>query len=495
MVLGIDIGTTSSKAIVVDENLNILGEARVPHVVDTPKPGFVEQKAEVWWADLCQLAKSLAEKIDIKKIQAVGLSSMGPNTVPISSRGEPLRPAILYGIDTRASVEIEELSKILRQDEIAHTHGSFSSQSILPKILWLKKNQSELFQSTHKVLTTNAYIGHRLTKNYALDYFTASAGALIDFSQNSLYEKSFRSIGVPTAIIPDLLWPGDVLGTVCPEAASATGLSAGTKVIIGTTDAANEAVVCGCREPGDSVISLGGTSIFVTCTDRPLMMENALVCNYLDENSYIIGGATSSGGILIDWFSKEICDSSPSELASLIPGQIPYATGLLALPYLNGARNPLNDKLAKGMVAGLTSNTRLKDVYMALIESLAMEIEMMIEDITKIVHIKKDLKVTGGGANNEVLLRTICEVLRENIDVLPPEMGAAAGAAVLAGAAIGEWTIDQAAKMVPVKRRYKYSETNGGYYDRKKELFRDAYIANKRIFAGLDEMARAIHSS
>jgi xylulokinase len=488
MILGIDIGTTSSKAVVVDDNMGVVGEARIGHSVDTIEPGFVEQNPGIWWADIRRLTKSLSKKIDLAKVSAVGLSSMGPNVLPISSSGEPLRPGILYGIDTRASAEIEELSDTLKSDEVLHTLGHYSSQSILPKILWIKHNQKEIFKSTYKILTTNGYVGYRLTGRCSFDYFTASAGGLIDFSGNVLYENGFQAADILSTIIPDLLWPGDILGEITSEAASATGLSKGTIVIAGTTDAANEAVICGCTEPGDSVISLGGTSIFVTCTNKPVMMGNALVCNYLDRESFIIGGATGSGGLLLDWFSEKVCNSSSAKVLSLIPEKMPYKTDLLALPYLNGARNPLNDKSAKGLILGLKSNSQLKDIYMAFIESLALEIEMMVEDISKTQNVHNDLKVTGGGANNEILVRTICEVLRKNVGVLPQEMGSAAGAAVLAGAALGKWTIDQAAKMVPIQKRFEYSGKYEDYFSVKKDLFRKAYKANKSIFVGLHNL-------
>jgi xylulokinase len=495
MILGIDIGTTSSKAVVLDGSLNVIGEARIAHSVETLRPGFVEQNSEIWWADLCQLAKSLSKKLDLAQISAVGLSSMGPNILPVSSEGKALRSGILYGIDTRASFEISELSRILKSDEIAHIFGRYSSQSILPKILWIKNNQKEIFESANKFLTTNGYIGYRLTGKYAIDYFSASAGGLIDFSKNTLYESSLEAVNIPSTMIPDLLWPGDILGTITSEAASATGLSEGTMVIAGTTDAANEAVICGCHKPGESVISLGGTSIFVTCTDKPVLMENALVCNYLDNNSFIIGGATGSGGLLIDWFSENICSSAPEKILSLIPKQRPYKTELVALPYLNGARNPLNDKSAKGLIVGLTNNSQLQDIYMAFIESLAMEIEMMIEDISKKLSINNNLRVTGGGSNNEVLVQTICEVLHMNVEVLPKEMGSAAGAAVLAGAAQGYWTIDQATRMVPVRKIYKNSGNSEEYFSIKKEIFRKAYRANQNIFADLDNLAGMMQKS
>ncbi|MDD3997883.1 MAG: FGGY-family carbohydrate kinase [Sphaerochaetaceae bacterium] len=132
---------------------------------------------------------------------------------------------------------------------------------------------------------------------------------------------------------------------------------------------------------------------------------------------------------------------------------------------------------------------------MAFIESLAMEIEMMIEDISKKLSINNNLRVTGGGSNNEVLVQTICEVLHMNVEVLPKEMGSAAGAAVLAGAAQGYWTIDQATRMVPVRKIYKNSGNSEEYFSIKKEIFRKAYRANQNIFADLDNLAGMMQKS
>ncbi|SLM18229.1 Pentulose/hexulose kinase [uncultured spirochete] len=490
MILGVDIGTASSKAVLIDNRLNIVSEERIQHSIEYVKPGFVEQDPEIWWADVCQLTKSLSKKEYLSKVKAVGISSMGPTVLPVSSSGEALRHSILYGIDTRAFKEIAELNDSLGSDVLLKTYSRFSSQSILPKLLWIKNNQSDIFKNTHSILAANGYIVFKLTGKSSLDYFTASSGGIIDFLTNSLYRQSFLASRIDENIIPKLYWPGEIVGNITPEASKMTGLPIGIPVIAGTTDAAAEAVISGCVEAGDSAISLGSTYIYVTCRNNANIIKNVVVSNFLSPHSYILGGATGSGGILVEWFAKNFLNSDPSRLSFSLPEKDFKKTSLIALPYLNGARTPVNDQNARGLILGLGTETKLADIYMALIESLALEIDMIVSEISQRNKANGKLRITGGGSTNEILLQAIAEVLKKDLEILPANMSSAAGAAVLAGIATKEMSMEEATKLVPIEKRVKYTGSYDEYFKKKKEIFGKAYSANKELFIDLGQMVK-----
>jgi len=483
MTLGIDIGTTSSKAVLLDGRMASVASARVGHAVDYPRPGWAEQDSAVWWADLRSLIASLAAQVDLSRVEAIGVSSMGPVVLPVTASGEPLRSAILYGIDSRAAAEIERLNGELGEELGSRVLTRYSTQSILPKLLWLKERQPEVYARMGKALSTSGYLTFRLTGRMTLDYFTASAGALVDFGRGRPYERAFAEAGVDPALVPELLWPGEIAGSLSRPAAAELGLPEGIPVIAGSTDAACEAAICGCALPGDTALSLGGTTIYDTCGDRAVRMDDIFVCAYLSPRSYIYGGATGSGGILFDWFARTILRIEPAEAVSRFGEGALRETSVLFLPYLNGARTPLNDPSATGLVTGIRSSTESDDLYIALLESLAFDLAMMASRVDGEIRPARPLRVTGGGARNAALLRTIAETLRRDLEVLPPEMGSAAGAALLAFAAATGRPVEEVAKAVPIASRIAHAGDRADYLAEKMGLFVRTYQANKALFA------------
>ncbi len=484
LTLGFDIGTTSSKAVVLDERSRRVAGARVEHSVDYPRAGFVEQDARVWLTDIQRLTALLSRTIDLGRIAAVGVSSMGPNVLPVSDAGEPLRPAILYGVDTRAVRQIERMNSALQGAAASRVFTKFSSQSILPKILWVRENEPDVFANARSFLSTSGYVVRCLTGCAATDFFTASAGTLVDFTRSALFAESFDEAGIDIALIPGLRWPAEIAGYVTPEGAERSGLPRGIPVTVGTTDAAAESLVCGCTAPGAGAISLGGTTIFVACSDVVKSLQNIYVSSSLSPGRYIFGGATGSGGLLVEWFARSVLRmSGTEELMASFPGLSFRPTGVFVLPYLNGARTPLNDPCARGLLTGLTPTTGAEEIFLALLESLAFDLSLIVSEIESSGVQVDRIRVSGGGTRSPVLLQVISEVLRRDLESLGPEAGAAFGAALLARAALEGASLDEIGGGVPVDARARYSGRFDSYLEEKKGMFLDLYRANKQAFA------------
>ncbi|MFL5624096.1 MAG: FGGY family carbohydrate kinase, partial [Ktedonobacteraceae bacterium] len=238
LLLGIDIGTSSSKGVLVRLDGEIVASSQRDHELSLPRPGWAEHDAErVWWMDFQALCAELLPQADAP-LASVCVSGIGPCFLPADEHGNPLRAAMLYGIDTRATSEIAELSELYGNERILERCGSLlTSQAVGPKLLWLRKNEPEVWQQTRQLLMASSFIVERLTGEYVLDHHSASqCDPLYNIHENRWIEEWAAEIA-PGLSLPRLLWSAEVAGVVTPAAAAATGLPVGLPVAAGTIDA------------------------------------------------------------------------------------------------------------------------------------------------------------------------------------------------------------------------------------------------------------------
>jgi len=231
LLIGIDIGTSSSKGVLARPDGEIVATAERPHQLSLPRPGWAEHDAErVWWSDFQAICAELLGKVD-GAVAGLCVSGIGPCLLPADEAGRPLRPAILFGIDTRATREIEEINERYGEEHILQRGGSLlSSQAVGPKLAWLRRNEPEVWARTRRFFMANSFIVHRLTGEYVLDHHSASqCDPLYDLAGNRWIGEWAEDIA-PGLPLPRLLWPGEVAGRITPEAARLTGIPAGTPV-------------------------------------------------------------------------------------------------------------------------------------------------------------------------------------------------------------------------------------------------------------------------
>ena len=269
-LVGVDIGTYSSKGVLVKTDGTLVASHAVPHGMDMPSPGFFEHDADrVWWHDFVEIIENLLQKtgIDPKQILGIGTSAIGSCVLPIDEKGRPLRPAILYGIDTRATREIEYLESKLGKGEIFKKSGShLSSQASGPKVLWIRNNEPDVYENTRWFLTSEAYLVYRLTGKASIDIYTAAGYIpLYDVYKREWVEEAANLI-TPLEHLPKAYWSYEVVGEVTAEAAKETGLAEGTPVVAGTTDAAAEAISAGVADFGDMMLMFGSSIFFIMKT-------------------------------------------------------------------------------------------------------------------------------------------------------------------------------------------------------------------------------------
>jgi len=451
VLLGVDIGTYSAKGVLCNPGGEVLRTLTVEHELSVPRPGWAEHDADgVWWngfATICQ--ELLTHPFTGADIGAVAVSAIGACLLPVDERGRPLRPGILYGIDTRATAEIAALNERFGEEALFNLGGmSLTSQAIGPKILWLRRNEPEVWARTDKVHSAAGYLVLRLTGEHVMDRHTASYyNPLVDVRRLEWDERFMEPIVEPGKL-PRLLWSNEIAGTVSSEAARATGLRPGTPVTAGTIDAAAEAISVGVIAPGDMMCMYGTTMFFINVTDRPVPDPRMWATGFLLPGLYDIAGGLSTTGALTRWFRDNLApDARAAEdaggpnaytsLAALAADVAPGSDGLVCLPFFSGERNPINDPDARGVVAGLDVTHTRGHLYRAVLEGTAYGVRHNLEVMATMGAAPRRLVAVGGGAKNRLWIQIVSDV--GGIPQTIPErtIGAAFGDAFLAGLATG----------------------------------------------------------
>ncbi len=410
--LGVDIGTFESKGVLVDREGRVLASAARPHGLIVPRAGWAEHRAEEdWWADFVWLARKLIVEsgLTAPEIKAVGTSAIGPCMLPVDSTGAPLMNAVLYGVDTRSAREIEDLTAAIGAGTIfARCGNALTTQSVGPKILWLKRNRPDVYARAHKFLNSTSFLVHRLTGRFVTDHYSAANLSPLYLIDERMWSSALAPGITELERLPDLAWTVEVAGGVTRNAAGQTGLLAGTPVIVGTIDAAAEAVSVGVLNVGEMMLMYGSTIFAILVARERVRDERLWHAPWLfpDQHASMAGLATS--GTLTHWFADQFArdldpQSAMAALASEAEASPPGANGLVFLPYLSGERTPIHDPRAKGLVVGLTLASTRADVYRALIEGVAFATNHIFETYAAAGAPPRSIHAVGGGVRNRTL--------------------------------------------------------------------------------------------
>jgi xylulokinase len=437
LLLGVDVGSSSTKGVLAAPDGRIVRSAERRHALSMPAVGHVEHDAEtIWWGETVEVCRELTGA-GLGTVVACGVSGIGPCLLPADCAGLPLRPAILYGIDSRATKQIAALDRELGRDAILDRCGSvLTSQSVGPKILWLREHEPEVWARTRLIFGCNSFLVHRLTGSYVLDHHSASQFLpLYDFGAEEWIADWAERIapGVP---LPRLLWPAEVAGVVGEDAARATGIPAGTPVVAGTIDAWSEALSVGVSRAGATMLMYGTTFFLTSYVDAPAPDARVWLTKGVFPGTATIAAGMSTGGALLVWLEQLVGADAKTILAE-IDGVAPGAAGLLALPYFAGERSPIFDPAARGVLVGLDLRHRREHVGRALLEAAAFGIRHNLEVIGAVSGAPVELVGVGGAARGAIWPQIVSDVT--GLRQLIPEqtIGASLGDALLAAVGTG----------------------------------------------------------
>lgn len=490
VLLGIDIGTSSSKGVMVTADGRIVAKATRPHETSYPHPGWVEHDAEsVWWDDFRALVRELLSSAEGRTVAGLGVSGIGPVLLPADSEGTPLRPAILYGVDTRATAEIDELTRELGADEILRHGGSaLSSQAVGPKVRWLAKNEPETYQRTQKLLMCSSYLVHRLTGRYVLDHHSASqCDPMYDLHAKE-WSSKWSPLVAPGLDLPELHWPTEVVGQVTAQAAAETGLPEGLPVTAGTIDAWAEATSAGVRSPGDVMLMYGTTMFFVQVLSDPRPHPTLWGTCGAFPDTYTLAAGMATSGAVTDWLRKLV----HGDFTDLVEraGDVPAGSrGLLLLPYFAGERTPIFDPDARGVLAGLTTSHGQPELYRAALEGIAYGVRHNLEAMSTGGGDASRLVAVGGGTQGGLWTRIVSDVTGREQQIPAETVGAAYGDALLAG--IGTDVAIDPDGWNPITETVRPDPANTERYDAFYQRYRELYEATTGVTHFLAEQQRA----
>ncbi len=493
--IGVDIGTFESKGVMTDARGTIIARATRPHEMIVPRPGWAEHRPEQdWWGDFTVIARSLlvTSGVAAEDIQAVAASAIGPCMLPLDADGTPLMNGVLYGVDTRAVAEIAALTeKIGSETLLARCNSSLTSQSVGPKILWLKNRRPDLYAKARMFTSAAPYITFRLTGVHAMDHFTAAGFTpLYDPAKQAWSDEFARGILDP-GCLPRLLWSSEIAGRVTQAAAAETGLAVGTPVVCGTIDAAAEALSVGVAGAGDMMVMYGSTIFIIQITAEQVRDPRLWYAPWLFEGLHTSQAGLATSGTLTRWFASEIYRDLP---AGTVLGAMAEdaarsplgAKGLIVLPYFSGERTPIHDPQAKGVFFGLDLTHSRADLYRGALEGIGYAVRHIVETFEAAGHPPTRLVAVGGGTKNPVWLGAVSDIAGRPQVLRQETTGASLGDAFLAALATGHaqrTDIEQWNKAA--NPREPQGEPVKSLYDRQYAIYRALYDRNRDLMATL----------
>jgi xylulokinase len=488
--LGVDVGTYESKGALVDGDGKIVATATRGHELIVPQAGWAEHRPEEdWWGEVVAIIRELLaiSRVAPGEIKAVGCSAIGPCMLPVDAAGHPLGNAVLYGVDTRASVEVDELNEKIGAATLMRRCGTgLTSQSVGPKIQWLRRHRPEDFAKTWRVMTSQTFLVYRLTGEVTIDRYTGgNFGPFYDVDTQAWTTDFCDGIADPS-ILPELRWGDEIAGTVTAKAAAETGLAVGTKVIVGTVDAAAEALSVGVLDAGDMMVMYGSTMFMILLTEQIARDARLWYAPWTLNGLHASAAGLATSGTLTHWFRDQLArDLDPATafgtLAAEAAASPPGARGLTVLPHFSGERTPHHNPHARGAVFGLDLTHTRGDLYRGVLEGMACAATEVFETYQDAAIPVKRLIAVGGGTKNVPWLQAVSDV--SGLPQLLPAhtAGASYGDAFLAAYATGHVGLRDIAGWNPISRVVEPNPATRAVYDRTLSAYRAFYARTKDL--------------
>jgi xylulokinase len=494
LLLGLDVGTTSAKGVLITPNGRVVAEASSPqYPVRRPKPGWAEQDPEDWWKAICSVAHSLVSQAGgSREIAAIAVSGQGCACTLVDESGRPLRPAIIW-MDTRSAPESELMDRRWGQT-LLHLNGNAAAPyNVESKLLWLRDHEPEVYRQARFTLTTTAYVTYRLSRVASMN--RADGGILFayDAATGNWSDRLLQEMELRPELYPPIYPCSQVVGAITPEAGLATGLQPGTPVVAGGEDTPAAALSVGVSRPGDAFLSMGTAAILGVCyqSSGSLGEPRLLTYPHVLPGLTISSGSMSSAGASVEWllgeFGQSYSETEGDGYAGLnraVEESQPGAGGVLFLPYLSGELHPILDPNARGVFFGLSARSTRADMARAVVEGSAMAIRHNLGVAENAGARVEHIAASGGPTRSVAWCQAIADIAGKPLDVVTGG-GAPVGDALIAGAGVG--LIDEpgelARHMAGTARSYMPRAAYRARYDHMYAAYLQTYRHLKEDFA------------
>jgi xylulokinase len=488
-LLGIDVGTTSTKTAITDFQGKILSHCSSDHELYVPRSGWAEEDPLAWWQGLVRTTKTCLSQssVDAAEIAGIGVSGQIPTMVLVDKNGKPTRKAILYS-DARAIEEMKWMSHEIGDSEVFRTTGSGVQQQLwIPKLLWLKAHDPEALKGAYKMIGSYDYLKLKLTGKFSTDINNALEAGLLDFRRTEWWTGALDRAGISRELLPSLDKPSQAIGEVSKEAAEETGLVAGTPVVAGSGDTVCSALAAGVVEPDDLMLMYGTTGCFLFCTEKALPDPRFYIDYHVVPGMYALSGCMATSGALLRWFKENLAQEKqriaqekhvdPYAALDLEAEAIEAGSeGIIILPYFMGEKTPINDPHARGVIFGLTISHSGAHIYRALLEAVAYGFNHQVDLLRQLGCSPKRAVAVNGGARSKIWRQIVTDVLGFPQHYAANNPGAPLGDAFLAGIGTGHvksWT--KIKEWVDVTQTSTPDKKNHELYSNMYRIYRSIY--------------------
>lgn len=453
--IGIDLGTSAVKLLLMDKNGQILNIVTKEYPLSFPHPGWSEQEPEDWWNAVCAGIPELLNGFDASLVKGIGAGGQMHGLVVLDKDDKVIRPCILWN-DGRTQSQVDWLNQTIGTDKLSRYTANIAFAGFTaPKLLWMQQNEPEFFAWIAKIMLPKDYINYKLTGVHCTDHSDASGMLLLDVEHKCWSKEMLQLCGVREEQLPRLYESWQPVGTLTEQAAEMLGLPQPVTVCAGAGDNAAAAVGCGAVGEGKCNISLGTSgTVFITSERFGVDEKNALHSFAHADGGYHLMGCILSAASCNKWWVDEIlhAEDYPAEQALVTPDKL-GENDIYYLPYLMGERSPHNDPAARGAFIGLRMDTSRADMTQAVLEGVAFAIRDCVEIARAQGITVKASTLCGGGAKSPLWRQILANVLDMTLTQPQTEQGPGYGGAMLAAVACGEYATvaDCAEKLVKIK--------------------------------------------
>lgn len=498
-LLGVDISTTSSKALLIDQAGNVLAVAASPHTLQTPRPLWSEQDPLEWWGAACTSIRAVLKMAGVtgEAVAAIGLTGQMHGLVLLDAAGMVLRPAILWN-DQRTQAQCDEIHTRVGKAKFIQITGNLALPGFTaPKLLWVAQHEPQVYARSRHVLLPKDYIRYRLTGVFAMDKADGAGTVLFDLQRRDWSPEVLSALDIPAAWMPPTHEGTAFTGQITPQAAGMTGLKPGTPVVAGGGDQAAQAVGVGAVQPGVAALTVGTSGVVFATTPSAMIEPQGRLhafCHAAPGVWHLMGVMLSAAGSL-QWYHDTLAPATSFEdllqEAEAVP---PGCDGLLFLPYLSGERTPYPDPLARGAFIGLTLRHGRGHMTRAVLEGVAFGLK---DSFSLIQHAGLgeifQVRASGGGTKSALWRQILASVLDAELVTVSTTEGAAYGAALLAGVGAGIWSDVTSAcqSAIQLTGSLLPDPAQARIYTEAYQLYGELYPALKKSFGGLSAIAES----
>lgn len=485
-LLGIDVGTSSAKAMIMEETGRMVSGGSYNYDIDISQTGYAEQNGLMLWDAVCEAVRIALRKLgDSPEIAAIGISGQMHGLVMLDHDKQPIRPIIIWA-DKRSSEQVAELKQLGLSERIGNP---IATGFFLPSLLWVKQHEPHHFEKMRYAMLPKDYIRFCLTGEIGTDYSDASGTLLYNLEENDWDSDIVKTYGIPRETLPSCHFSCEIAGEISAQAAEKTGLKAGTPVVFGGGDTPMLLTGNGVIVAGQLSTNIGTASqINCVCDAVPKSGDKLNTFHHIPSKRWISVGASLNGGIILKWLRSTFLPAIDGfqGMDAFANKSVPGAHGLVLLPFLCGERSPYLDENAKGILFGITLSTNLNDIIRSAMEGVVYSFKdcMRVFEEQKF-SMQDEIIASGGGSRSPLWLQMQADILQKTIRVNEGEEEACKGAAIAAGVGCGMYSsLEQACNVVQRLSSVVYEPNlaNQSVYEAGFAAYRELYKNNKDLF-------------